>query len=322
MKTLNTHFPMVLRISIALVGLSAMIACGTGTIDSGDTSPINEVDLEISAVTLSPTLATSGDILNVGFKVSVEPSEQPVILVGDSAADFVTLDDLSYSFTYLVSGDEAAGEIAVTISAIDHSGETVTTSTNVLFDFTAPTFSLILASPDPAVLGDTLTISFDTSEELKENPVVSVDGANAVFVSLSNSTYIFSYEVDGSETEGDAAILVTGTDHAGNSGTGEGSLSLNINQDSTPPEILNLSATPNPATAGDTIIIDFSVSEELKSDPLVTLGLNQATLVSHTGLDYSFSYLVTGDDGGGATEIKVVAYDLANNEGQDTYSIS
>ncbi|MCK5688911.1 Ig-like domain-containing protein, partial [Myxococcota bacterium] len=128
----------------------------------------------------------------------------------------------------------------------------------------------------------------------------------------------YSYTVQGTENEGAVVIDVSGADVMGNNGSGTGSVAL----DFTPPEILSLSASPDPASAGETVIISFSVSEELKNDPVVTLDTLTTSLQSHTGLDYSFSYLVTGDESGSPVEIKVLAYDLANNEGQDTLAIS
>jgi len=100
-------------------------------------------------------------------------------------------------------------------------------------DTTPPSFSNIVATPDPSKLNDNVTITFTVSEALQANPTVTVSGRQANFVSVNGFNYTYSYTViaQSPEVNGINTISITGTDLAGNQGTGSGSLTIVFDYD-------------------------------------------------------------------------------------------
>lgn len=126
----------------------------------------------------------------------------------------------------IVSGYD--GAVLITIEAIDLAGNTYLHSLtdSLTADTVDPVFSNIrseiAANPDFSTYakeGSTVTISFNSSEDLQFNPDVRVNGETADYVSLSAGQYTYSYVVDGYDSEGNAEISITGQDPAGNQGS-------------------------------------------------------------------------------------------------------
>lgn len=101
-------------------------------------------------------------------------------------------------------------------------------------DTTPPSFTNITATPDPAKYNDTVTITFTASESLASNPVVTVSGRSATFVSQNGLNYTYSYTViaQSPEVNGSNTISITGTDIAGNIGTSTSTLTIVFDYDS------------------------------------------------------------------------------------------
>ncbi|MEN6520470.1 MAG: hypothetical protein ABFD46_04880 [Armatimonadota bacterium] len=87
-------------------------------------------------------------------------------------------------------------------------------------DRTAPAFTDIAANPTTIKYGDssrqTTTITFTASEELKENPAVTVNGNSAANLSHNGLNYTCTYTVLSTDPVGLATIVITGMDMAGN----------------------------------------------------------------------------------------------------------
>lgn len=94
--------------------------------------------------------------------------------------------------------------------------------------------------------------------------------------------------------------------------------------DTTPPSFTNISATPDPAKYNDTVTITFTASEQLQSNPTVTVSGRPATFVSQNGLNYTYSYTVIAQspEVNGANTISITGTDLAGNSGTSTGTLT
>ena len=109
-------------------------------------------------------------------------------------------------------------------------------------------------------------------------------------------------------------IEYSATDVNGN-GPVTASTVFTVVSDVTPPAFDGLLATPAEASAGVTVTLTFTVSETLMDVPEVLLNGSAATLVSQTGLNYTFEYVVTETDDLGPVTISIAGEDLAGNIG-------
>ena len=86
--------------------------------------------------------------------------------------------------------------------------------------------------------------------------------------------------------------------------------------DATPPSLLEVSLSPDYASASSTITVTFTTSEPLSLDPTVRLALESPrvfSLVSATGNDYELSYALSGDEPEGEVTIEADLVDEAGN---------
>lgn len=93
------------------------------------------------------------------------------------------------------------------------------TGNNVLsltFDGTDPVFSNVVATPASAFEGQTVDISFNSSEDIAGDPDVTVNGHLAT--RTAKAAFSYSYTVLPSDPTGPATIQISGVDEAGNAG--------------------------------------------------------------------------------------------------------
>lgn len=83
--------------------------------------------------------------------------------------------------------------------------------------------------------------------------------------------------------------------------------------DAPPPDFGSIVVTPRPAKAGDVVTITFTAIRELSAAPTVTVDGDAATYVSSVGLEYTYTYTVTGIESEGAVEILISGDDLDGN---------
>jgi len=97
---------------------------------------------------------------------------------------------------------------------------TGTTSDTIALDTAAPTFTGLVAAPAEASEGDTVTITFASSEALDAAPEVTVN-SHAATRDTTKADYVYLYEVLGVADDplGPAYIEISGADLAGNLGT-------------------------------------------------------------------------------------------------------
>jgi prepilin-type processing-associated H-X9-DG protein len=106
-------------------------------------------------------------------------------------------------------------------------------------------------------------------------------------------------------------LTVCASAHAG-SGSGDSPVGL---IDTRGPVFSSLSVDVSVATPGDTVLITFSVSEPLATNPLVRVNLGLASFVSEIGGVYTYSYTVGTSAPGGPANISVEGADALGNPG-------
>lgn len=211
----------------------------------------------------------------------------------------------------LTQGD---GEKFVYVEFKDRAGNvSAAFSDTIALDSQSPTFSNISAIPPLAKLGTSVAIACIASESLQSSPTLTVNGHDAMISSHEGLNYGFSYTVKSSDADGTAMINITGTDMAGNYGSTPSVLSLKV--DKTAPMFTKITASP-PFARSDTVVsITCTASEVLQTSPTLSFNDKPIPLVSHRGLDYSFSYMVQDSDPDGSARLYFAGTDLASNFG-------
>lgn len=96
----------------------------------------------------------------------------------------------------------------------------------------APVFTALLVTPSSASEGDTVTITFTASEPLNGDPVVTVNGHAAAWVSGAKGVdFSYTYTVGAGDAPGMASLSVAAVDLAGNLGSFESLAALEITGD-------------------------------------------------------------------------------------------
>jgi hypothetical protein len=272
----------------------------------------------ISSLTVNPAIAKAGTNLTITFTVSETLQGNPTVTVAGNGATFSSNSGNNYTYNYVVQGTEGEGSKPVNVSATDLAGNQASKSTTVTFDFTAPTINPLTVNPTTAKTGANLTITFTVSETLQDYPTVTVAGNGATFSSNSGNNYTYTYTVKGTEGEGDKAVNVSATDSAGNTGSGNTTVTF----DFTSPTISNLTINPTIAKAGANLTITFTVSETLQDYPTVTVAGNGATFSSKSGNNYTYTYTVKGTEGEGSKPVNVSATDSAGNQASKSTTVT
>jgi len=210
----------------------ADLAGNVSTFQPFNVLTIDKISPEVSNLSVSPNPASvpsvSGQV-SIKFNVSEPLKEapkvyvtqngsvpQPVVVGGQWTADGGQV-EAKYD---AITGCD--GPALVTIEVTDLAGNVLTFQPfNVLtVDTIAPTFSNVAADPIDAKEGTEVAISFTTSERLKFNPDVKVNGHPAQYVSFDNpdEKYTYSYMINWSDSEGPAKVEIAAYDFASNQG--------------------------------------------------------------------------------------------------------
>lgn len=189
-----------------------------------DTTPPTVVD--ITPATAGPTNSDSVD-----FTVTFDEDVLGFDGVGDlvlahsgTANTGATIAGGPTVYTVTITGLVGDGSFTLAVDTgsdvVDLSGNALATSLTseaVVIDMMPPAFSLVVAVPSQAKEGESIAITFDSSEPTVGDPVVTVNGNPATRTAKASLTY--SYTVLPSDPLGPATISISGTDNAGNVGT-------------------------------------------------------------------------------------------------------
>lgn len=160
-------------------------------------------------------------------------------------------------------------------------------------DLEAPAISNIQVPSEATPIGSIAEIQFELFDQGGINSVqVTVGGQPAYLYSgSSNGVYVFRRTIDGSETQ-NGNLVISVSDQAGNS-TSDNTASVLL--DFNGPEFINITTSPATPQIRQEILISFNATETLKENPLVMVGNNQASFVTKTNLNYTYSYTVTAN---------------------------
>ena len=161
-----------------------------------------------------------------------------------------------YSFTYTPASPMGDGSHTVTVNAADNDGNNaVEKSTTFTVDTVVP--SLNVTSPQNGTVTNTAAVTVTgTTNDVTSSPVTvtitlnSVD-QGAVTVGSGGAFSKAITLADGANT-----IVVTATDQAGKSS----SVTINVTLDTSVPEIVSATITPNPVDAGETMVISVKIT--------------------------------------------------------------
>ena len=161
-----------------------------------------------------------------------------------------------YSFTYTPASPMGDGSHTVTVDASDNDGNAATQkSTTFTVDTVAP--SLNVTSPTDGLVTNNASITVTgTTNDATSSPVTVTVQLNsqdqgAVTVESNGS---FSKAI--TLANGANVIVVTSTDQAGKST----SVTINVTLDTSVPQIVSATITPNPVDAGETMVISVQIT--------------------------------------------------------------
>ncbi|MGI8907082.1 MAG: hypothetical protein ACR2IE_11395 [Candidatus Sumerlaeaceae bacterium] len=282
---------------------------------------------QITDISVTPTLVAAGTTVTISF-TSNEPLDTTftavwVLLPYESAATFVGVNGTRYTYEWFAHEFYAGINADVGIGAIDlihnfTSEYLVNAFTVVAADTTPPDIYNVSASPGYAKLGDQVAITFYATEELSENPEVSVDNESASFTSKDGSSYTYTYPVTETSPEGGRLVSVSATDLANNVG-GYSSPYSAFYVDRTLPFFSTPSVVPAYVRAdGNPASITFESSEYVAA-PTATVGGEPANFAYGNGQTHSLLYYPTPGAIEGARELVVTGVDGFGNEGITTF---
>jgi hypothetical protein len=151
----------------------------------------------------------------------------------------------------------ADGPHVFSVRALDTAGNLDASPASVTWtvDTRPPDVANLVASAPRSTTGDTLTLTFDTSEP-PAGLLVTVAGRAALLTSVFGTHYTYTYIVAGDEPGGTVNVTAAATDAAGNIGK----QTITTELDFLPPDTLITSAPPA-FTNGSSAIVDFASSE-------------------------------------------------------------
>ena len=161
-----------------------------------------------------------------------------------------------YSFTYTPATALGDGSHTVTVDASDNDGNAATQkSTTFTVDTIPPTLNVTSPTDGLITNNKTLTVS-GTTNDSTSSPVIikiSLNGADQGTVTVGGDG---SFSKSVTLSDGTNTIVVTATDAAGKSS----SVTKTVTLDTSVPQIVSATITPNPVDAGQTMLISVEVS--------------------------------------------------------------
>jgi len=192
---------------------------------------IDKTNPAVTNVSVTPTPASTPEVsgqVSIKFNVSEPLKGAPKVYVTQNG----TVPQLlpvngSYEAKYnVITGYDGPALITVEVVDLADNESRLTNHDSLLVDTIAPAFSSleceIVGNPEynkQAKEGTTATLRFKTSEPLKFNPEVRVNGNPAVYDGLSANEYTYKYDVTNADMNGTAEVTVSGYDFALNAGS-------------------------------------------------------------------------------------------------------
>jgi len=317
------HRLLLIGLMMLAVSFGAQALTGSGDSASGALETVPPTLNAVSTVTerslsatfsepmLAPGVATPGNYAASGLglgTLSVNPDgvsgTGPYILSWSSGE---MLDGETVTLTVVGLQDAVGNPINPAHNSASGTGIGIT-----------PVFTNLAANPVQASTGEKVTITFTSSESLNGDPSVTVNGHDATWVSGSKAVdFTYEYEVQPGDPLGMANVLVTGFDPAGNLGSLNSDMVLEIVDEQAG---LPLYAWP----AGFALLIAGIVLLAKRRRPgaaLLVLALPLSASAFAQAPTVSNVAFVQQDNGAGDTEV-VITYDLDAPNGPCDITVS
>ena len=290
--------------------------------------------VSITSNNSNPSLATTGNTVTLSFTSSENIGTPTVTFGGVTAASTVTGSGTSWSATKAITAADNDGAVEFTIDYTDlaaNDGIQITSTmdgTSVTVDKTAPTLIDVSIESNNsndttrATAGNTITLSFISSEPILE-PTVTFGGvAASVTVTGSNTSWNAETTIASTDSDGVVAFSISYSDLAANDGgivTSPTAGNSDVTVDNTAPELSAVSivsdnADPSRATTDDIVTLSFTSSENIET-PTVTFG-GISAVVTGSATSWSAAKIITDTDSDGSAVTFSIAFtDLATNDG-------
>ncbi len=304
-------------------------------------APASGTTAETNSNTVSFDLAFS-EVVDVA---NFDESDISLDLTG-ATADALMAGDLvddgdNQNFTLTVSNVAANGTLGITVSGTgvqDPGGNIMganETSATFIIDNTQPTVVVTDDHQDPDDTTDdtvrdadnvTITATFTEVNTLDGTPTIAI-GTSVSTTNMTATgdplvwTYTWNVPTGDDPAEG---VIISVSDVASNAlgtqtNTNAGDYEIdNTAPTATPVSITSTNASVTFAAINDDVDLDFTVSETLEANPVVTFqsgggNINDAVGISNTALDYTASYTVNSLDNVGAVTFTLDFTDVAGN---------
>lgn len=245
-----------------------------GTQATADGSTIQGLRLVVKE-TVAPVIT----IVSPSSGASVTNSNQPVVftITDETGGSGVKLDSVvvkldgsavpagevtnsaiagGYSFTYTPAAALADGQHTVTVDATDNDGNAATQASTTFTVDTVPPSLNVTSPTEGLITNDASVVVAGTTNDVTSSPVtvtILLNNADQGPVTVG-SDGAFSKTltlVNGANT-----IVVTATDSAGKQST----VTRNVTLDTSVPQVVSATITPNPVDAGATMIISVEIT--------------------------------------------------------------
>ncbi|MXV17052.1 YDG domain-containing protein [Hufsiella ginkgonis] len=311
---------------------------------AGQTYTIDKTEPGVSAGTgftsnnpLDNHKAKVGDVVTLKI-VATEPITAPVITIsGHSVTPSNTGgDQVTWLASYTLTASDPEGIVTFSGTFFDLAGNQanggvnfndVNTTSDLALDKTPPTLSSVAivsnnATTSLAKTGNTITLSFTSSEPLSGAPAVTIAGHTAT-VTGSGSSFTATYAMVNTDTEGTVPFNIGFTDLSGNTGVAVTATTNNssVKFDRTAPAVpagltatgsntqVALSFTPNT----DPDLVSYKIYSGTSPNPaslLITIN-SPTTTYTQTGLTNGVTYYY-----------RITAVDQAGNESDYSTGVS
>jgi hypothetical protein len=272
-----------------------------GPVEGLDETPsVALQSVSIESTNTVPGLGMTGDTVSLRFIVGESENVSPSVEMAGRPA-VVRRDGETYTAELKLASDDVEGKIAFSITLRDSDGNSIGRSDHttdgswVLHDRTAPTLEVVSLqadnpyNPQVATKGSRITVSIAATEPLGGPPKLWVAG-NLVDGILQVGPTRFTAELDlpNEMTEGPVPYRIEYGDVVGNRGTAVTQIdgTTELIYDSKAPIIRSVGiASTNRqskfiALPGDTVVIVFTVDEELSEQPSVRIAGVRASNVT------------------------------------------
>ena len=272
-------------------GLTGCVPASLRRVNTNDLASLGLADCVLGVATQrfetsgNKGWAKAGDVITAHFTTAVPLAAPPAATFAGNEDNPVTArptgsSGMIWTVTYTVTAGDTNGLAGFNLGEIrDDDGNTrdpAPVSTGITIDTKAPTVTV----PPPTTTGlaradQVIRVAFTASEPLGARPVGTIAGENAT-ISGSGTSWTASYKVLADDTNGLAFLdLEAVRDRAGNESADPARASSGVTIDTKAPTVKFHSATSSTGTrsaeAGDTIRVDFTVSEPLAADPKMTI---------------------------------------------------